>query len=135
MKKSRIFSTICGCFILAMSVYVLGGDADVEKGKNPDPNHTTSFLEWHRVKDLKNYKDKSFYAFIERNGWCTLGSSYDNQARSTSSTWSDQDGLWYMQYKKDDPFQSIKNQVNMADIDPDDRGVEIEDESTWKDFY
>ncbi len=107
MKKSRIFSTICGCFILAMSVYVLGGDADVEKGKNPDPNHTTSFLEWHRVSDLKKYKDKSFYAFIERNGWCTLGSSYDNQARSTSSTWSDQDGLWYMQNKKDDPYVDL----------------------------
>ncbi len=38
-------------------------------------------------------------------------------------------------FKKDDPFQSIKGQVNMNDIDPDDRGADIEDESTWKDFY
>ncbi|MBP5683791.1 MAG: hypothetical protein J6X02_00865 [Bacilli bacterium] len=38
-------------------------------------------------------------------------------------------------YKKDDPFQSIKSQVDMSKIDPDDRGEEYNDESSWKDFY
>ncbi len=39
------------------------------------------------------------------------------------------------QFNKDDPFSRIKSQVDMSQIDPDDRGSEYQDESTWKDFY
>ena len=106
-KNLRLkITAFAGTLILAAAAFGMSGDTSAVYGvdKNPDPNHTTTFIEWTRVKDLKDYK-YGFYGFLAYdNKYVTLGDWYDSQGRYRSSSWSEQDGLWYMQNKSDDPY-------------------------------
>ncbi|MCR4946741.1 MAG: hypothetical protein K5929_07365 [Lachnospiraceae bacterium] len=108
MKRNTKFrlriSAFAGTMLLTVAAWGMSGDTSVNAAKNPDPNHTTSFIEWTRVDDLKDYK-YTFTGFLSYSDkWVTLGNSYDSQGRYRSSSWSEQDGLWYMQDRSDDPY-------------------------------
>ena len=110
MKRHISFSALCGVLILAASTFVLKGDTtEATKAQNPDPKKTTTFIEWVRVNNLKDLGETSFTGFLcYDNKWCTLGSNYNSQGRYQSSSWTQQDGLWYMENRKDDPYMDLE---------------------------